>query len=109
MSNKKSSKEALIPIKYDTRLRIRIFREKGKGIIGFTSQLEHFFRDIWRIVIRYDNKHGFVHKDIYSATGKQKRKEKIQVKNLKEAILFAAKDLRNNYENYIEKFERDEL
>lgn len=109
MFRKKASKEALIPVNYDTRIRLRIFRERGKGIVAFTSQLEHYFKGKWRSVVRYDNAHGFVHKDVYSVAGKQKRKETIAIKNLKGALLFADKDLRNSYELYIEKFERDEL
>ena len=109
MFRKKASKEALIPVSYNTRIRLRIFRERNEGIVAFTSQLEHFLKGRWRPVIRYDNAHGFVHKDFYSIDGKQKRKEKIAVKNLKEAILIADKDLRDNYEQYIVKFERDEL
>lgn len=109
MFRKKATKEVLIPIRFDARIRLRIFREKGKGIVAFASQLEHYFKGKWRPVIRYDTAHGFVHKDVYSLTGKQKRKEKIPVQNLKEAIVYADKDLRNNYEKYIGKFERDEL
>lgn len=99
----------MIPVKYDARLRLRIFRKKNKGIVGFVSQLEHYFKGGWRPVVRYDTAHGFVHKDVYSIAGKQKRKETLAIKNLKEGLLFADRDLRNNYEEYIEKFERDEL
>lgn len=88
---------------------MRIFRQKGKGIVSFVDQLEYLFKGKWRQVIRYDNEHGFVHRDVYSILGKQKRKEIMNVKNLEEAIPIADKDLRRNYEKYIEKFERDEL
>ena len=105
----KGSKEILIQVKWDARLRLRIFREKGRGITGFVSQLELFFKNKWTPVIRYDTAHGFVHKDVYSLLGKQKRKERISIKNLKEAVKYADRDLRKNYEEYIEKFKRDEL
>lgn len=91
------------------RIRPRLFRKKGISLSGFTSQLEHYFKRGWRPVVRYDTAHSFVHRDFYSPLGKQKRKEKIEVQNLKEAVIFADKDLRKNYEEYIEKFERDKL
>lgn len=109
MVRRRGYKEALIPIKWDTRIRLRLFRERGLALSGFTSQLEHHFKGGWRPVVRYDTAHGFFHRDFYSTYGKQKKKEKIEIHNLKEAVLFADKDLRKNYEEYIEKFERDEL
>ena len=109
MVRKKGYKEALIPIKWDARLRLRLFREKDKALTGFTSQLEHYLGGKWRPVVRYDTAHGFFHRDFYSLSGKQKRKERNVIQNLKEAVLFADKDLRNNYKDYIEKFESDEL
>ncbi len=108
MTRKKASKEVLIPIKWDTRLRLRLFREKGKALTGFTSQLE-YLDDRWKPVVRYDTAHGFFHRDFYSPSGKQKRKEKINIQDLKAAVLVADKDLRKNYEDYIEKYKRDEL
>ncbi len=109
MTRKEASKEVLIPIKWDARLRLRLFRKKGKVLTAFTSQLEYYYENKWRHVVRYDTAHGFVHRDFYSPLGKQKRKEKIDIQNLKEAVLFADKDLRKNYEEYIEKYKHDEL
>lgn len=108
MTRVKASKEILIPIRWDARLRLRLFRKRGKPLTGFTSQLE-YLDDRWKPVVRYDTAHGFFHRDFYSPLGKQKRKEEIGVSDLKEAVLFADKDLRKNYEEYIEKFKRDEL
>jgi len=77
-------------------------------MIDFVVQLE-YLTNKWKPVIRYDNAHGFVHRDIYSITGSKKRREKIHAKTLKDAVLIAYNDLSHNYQNYIERFEKDQL
>ena len=110
MVRKIPTKEVLIPISENARLRLKLFRKRIKGLVNFVNQLEICYKGKWQPVVRYNCAHGFVHRDIYSPTGKQKRKEILgKFKNLKEAVILSDKDLRNNYEDYIERFKRNKL
>lgn len=105
---RKVSKEDIIYVRWNARIRLRIFRQRRKGIIDFIVQLEYLVGK-WIPVIRYDNAHGFLHKDVYSKTGNKKRREEIIAKTLKDAVKIAYKDLSQNYEEYVRRFEEDKL
>ena len=52
-------------------------------------------------VVRYDTAHGMPHKDVLGKKGDLIRKEWLGNISLPEALAFAVRDLRENYEKYI--------
>lgn len=98
-------KQELIPVDLNTQLRLRLFREKRRGLVNFISQLELRHEEKWKVVVRYDCFHGFFHRDFYSPSGRKRRTEKIAgFKLIKEALDTAHKDLIKNHEIYIRRF-----
>ena len=54
------------------RLRCK-YRRHGKQLLRFTVQVEVLLADAWRPVVRYDNAHGFCHRDVIHADGTQEK------------------------------------
>lgn len=53
-------------------VRIRCsYRRQRKRIVEYTVQMELFCADRWQPVVRYDNAHGFCHRDTIHADGTQ--------------------------------------
>ena len=77
--------------------------DRGK-VRGFTVQLEVWHDAKWNPVVRYDGSHGFPHKDVFHRNG-ESRKVPLK-KSFKEALVFADKDIRDNWEMYLERFLR---
>ena len=110
----KPTKEILSPILYNddgkeiARTRTHIFVEKGK-LKNYIHQLEFFDKEKWKVVVRFNYFHSFVHKDIFN-----RKEEKIETENLGEfahlvdALEKARNDLKMNVGYYIRKFVRDE-
>ena len=78
--------------------------EKG-AICSFVIQYEILHDDKWVPVVRYDNAHGFAHKDLMKPGGS---KEKILIGSLdlNEALTLADKDIQENWTRYREHFLR---
>lgn len=83
------------------RIRVRFVTESGKGITELMVQLECLNEDNKHIpIVRYDNAHGFFHKDIY-CDGEQVDKRVIEgINDLSQGLIFAKQDIESNYENY---------
>ena len=60
------------------RLRVKLLTRKGK-IVEFTIQLEAFIGNTWLPVVRYDNAHGFAHKDELTLKGELVRKQPVKL------------------------------
>jgi hypothetical protein len=71
------------------RLKNRIFR--------FTVQLEILHGEGWLPVVRYDNAHGFTHRDTLHPDGTQD-KTGVFMGDLNETFTFAIEDLRATWE-----------
>lgn len=83
------------------RIRVKFVKESGKGITQLMIQLECLnTNNEYITIVRYDNAHGFFHKDIY-CDGEQIDKITMEeINGLSEGLDFARKDILNNYEKY---------
>jgi hypothetical protein len=57
-------------------------------------------------VIRFDSAHGCPHKDILDPTGSVVRKVWFELLDNQQGLNLAIKDLKDNYELYIERFKK---
>lgn len=73
------------------------YKRVGKRIVQYTVQLEIRIGDDWRPVVRYDNAHGFCHRDTVHPDGSQ---EKVPVfyGSANDTFTHAIDDLRANWE-----------
>lgn len=55
------------------RLRIHFTTESGRVVSIVVIQYEAYIDGKWRAIIRFDEAHGFFHRDVMSLTGKQKK------------------------------------
>lgn len=101
----KSPKKIIIPLSENAKIRIKLYTEYGKGrIFKFLYQLEVLLNGKWYAVARYDNFHGFCHKNILNKKGEVVQLERIEGTDFKIHIEIAEKDLRENYLRYISDF-----
>lgn len=87
----------------DKRLRFRIRTRKGR-VIEFVVQLELFTGGNWKPVVRYDNAHGFAHRDVLDPAGNLVEKKALKLGTLAEVLEFAEQDLSDRFEWYAERF-----
>jgi len=87
--------------------RLRCFYQRqGKEIVQFTVQLELNCAGVWRPIVRYDNAHGFCHRDTLYADATQE-KTCVFVGDLNETFTFAIADLKANWQAHRERFLRE--
>jgi hypothetical protein len=80
----------------EVRLRCS-YQRRGKQIERFTVQLEINHEGGWRAVVRYDNAHGFCHRDTLHPDGTQD-KTRLFVGDVNETFTFAIDDLRTTWQ-----------
>ena len=77
-----------------------------RGVItNFVVQYELLNGGKWLPVIRYDNAHGFAHKDLINPDG-SKEKLLLGTADLNEALTMADMDIQENWQRYRERFLR---
>ncbi len=77
---------------------IRCIYERFKNqILRFTVQLELLQEGTWTPIVRYDNAHGFCHRDTLHPDGSQD-KTGVFVGDENETFTYAIEDLRANWE-----------
>jgi hypothetical protein len=81
------------------RIRVWMVRE-GPQLVDFLVQYEGKFNDQWEPVIRYDQAHGFLHRDRIDPRGELDRKDRVPYGNLKDALTEAIRELRANWPEY---------
>jgi hypothetical protein len=86
----------------EARLRCYYVRRR-KLIDYFTVQLEIRSVDQWVAVIRYDNAHGFCHRDVLHPDGRQD-KVQVFVGDVNATFTFAIEDLRVHWEAHRARF-----
>jgi hypothetical protein len=84
------------------RLRCSYVRRR-KAIEYFTLQLEIRIGERWVAVIRYDNAHGFCHRDVMHPDGGQD-KVRVFVGDVNVTFSFAIEDLRTHWEAHRARF-----
>ena len=87
------------------RLRCTYTRRRRR-IVKYTVQLELRPADTWRPVVRYDNAHGFCHRDVLHADGSQE-KTPVFYGDANETFTRAIEDLQSNWEAYVARFLRE--
>ncbi len=55
------------------RLRIHFVKERGQVLSIVVIQYEAFIEGKWRAIVRFDEAHGFFHRDVLSPSGEQKK------------------------------------
>lgn len=101
----KPTEEILIQVDGTTRFRIHLYKKHGKGrLYNFIYQLETFHDGGWKPVVRYNNFHGFIHKDIFDKDGNRIKREIFGKISIREGTKIADRDLKANHKKYIKEF-----
>jgi len=84
------------------RLRCR-YKRRGNELLDYTVQLELWHANAWTGIVRYDNAHGFCHRDTIHADGSQ---EKMPIYRGDASFNFtwAIKELRLNWQSEVDRF-----
>ena len=82
------------------------YKRQGKRIRQFTVQLEIYHQGIWQPVVRYDNAHGFCHRDVLHPDGSQD-KTSVFVGDVNQTFTFAIEDLRANWQVHRDRYLRE--
>ncbi len=90
----------VLQLDLDARYRVLFEIDKGK-VIQFVVQLEIMTSDKWTPVVRYDTAHRFPHRDRFKADGSVVHDERLPVAEFKDALTYAIKDIRSNWEDWI--------
>lgn len=86
------------------RLRVHFLTENGHVVAIFVVQYEASINGEWRAIVRYDEAHGFFHRDVLSPSGKQtKTPEAAEEKGL--ALTQALDDVKRNWRSYRRAYE----
>src|SRR5262245_43240833 len=86
----------------EVHLRSTFQRVKSR-VVRFTVQLEIFQQEGWTPVVRYDNAHGFCHRDTLHPDGSQD-KTRVFVGDVNETFTHAIEDLRANWEAHRDRY-----
>ncbi len=86
------------------RLRVRFVTKRGEIQIIVVIQYEAYIDGQWRAIVRFDEAHGFFHRDIMSPSGEQ---EKIieHEKNKAIALTQAIEDIKRHWRSYRKTYE----
>jgi hypothetical protein len=76
-----------------------IYERRGKQVLKFTVQLEALREDHWHAIVRYDNAHGFCHRDMIHTDGTQD-KTAVFVGDVSATFTHAIDDLKANWPAY---------
>jgi hypothetical protein len=88
-------------------LRLRCaYERQGKEVLRFTVQLELKRNDLWQPIVRYDNAHGFCHRDTLHPDATQE-KTRVFVGDLNATFTYAIADLRANWQSHRDRFIRE--
>ena len=86
----------------EARLRCAYKRHK-KQIVQYTVQLELYFRGGWQPVVRFDNAHGFCHRDTIHPDGTQ-YKTAVFVGTPNDSFTRAIKEAQDNWQSQVDCF-----
>jgi hypothetical protein len=79
------------------------YQRQGKQVYQFTVQIEVMHLENWRPVVRYDNAHGFCHRDTLHPDGTQD-KTRVFVGDANETFTYAIEELRANWQAHRARF-----
>ena len=80
-----------------------VYGRRAKRIVQYTVQLEFRHAEKWRPVVRYDNSHGFCHRDTIHPDGTQ---DKIAIfyGTANETFTLAIEEMRDNWKAHCARF-----
>lgn len=91
----------------DGEVRLRCsYKRHGKQVLQFTVQLEMWREDNWQPIVRYDNAHGFCHRDTIHADGAQD-KTAVFVGDVNATFTYAIDDLKANWPAYVDRYVKE--
>lgn len=90
---------------FTDRLRVYAQTEKSE-ILEFMVQYEAMIYGKWQAMVRYDTAHGFAHKDIIRPS-REIIKQPLFFETYNLAFTFATLDLKANWRQYRENFEKE--
>jgi hypothetical protein len=79
------------------------YKRRGKVIVQYTVQLELFHDGTWKPVVRYDNAHGFCHRDMLHPDGTQE-KTRMFVGTANDTFTVAIKQAQTHWEAEVSRF-----
>ncbi len=82
------------------------YRRRRRRIVQYTVQLEVRYSEQWQPVVRYDNAHGFCHRDTIHADGSQD-KTPVYYGNANDTFTRAIDDLHTNWQAHRARFLRE--
>ena len=86
---------------------IHVYFESASGlIVNYVVKLILRVDNVYHEVIRFDSGHNCPHKDILDRNGRVVKKTWYEFLDNKQALDLAIRDLKDNYDLYIERFER---
>ncbi len=86
------------------QIRLRCaYKRRGKVIVQYTVQLELAHHGKWTPVVRYDNAHGFCHRDRLHPDGTQE-KTRMFVGTANETFTVAIKEAEAHWEAEVSRF-----
>lgn len=93
----------LFTIDEENRIRVRFGKEQGE-ILRLLVQYESLLEGTWTAIVRYDNAHGFMHRDELFPDGTQ-RKTPLDM-DLNTGLTYAQFDIKDRWEFYRDRYVR---
>jgi hypothetical protein len=84
------------------RLRVRLVTEGGRVVLVMV-QLEALVDDAWHPVVRYDDAHGMLHRDVMDPAGRETKKP-LPLPDRESFLAYAEQDLDDRWEWYLDRF-----
>jgi hypothetical protein len=89
----------------EVRLRC-VYKRRGRQVLRFTVQVEVRAGEDWRPIVRYDNAHGFSHRDTIHADGAQE-KTQVFVGDMNATFTYASDDLKANWPAHYARYRKE--
>ena len=89
----------------EARVRCR-YRRSARRIVEYTVQLEILYQGDWRPVVRFDNAHGFCHRDELHPDGSQV-KAPYFAGDANETFTTAIEDIQSHWESHMNRYLRE--
>jgi hypothetical protein len=86
------------------RLRVYFVTEHGRVVLVVVIQYEAFIDGEWRAIVRYDEAHGYYHKDVMSPFAGQTKVAQ-SAADMNSALADAIADIRKNWPEYRRMYE----
>ena len=84
------------------RVRCRFVTVRGR-LESVVVQLEVLADGRWQAVVRYDNAHGYAHRDEFDSSGRE-TKTALALPNLEMVVAYAEQDMRDRWQWYRDRF-----